>query len=198
MIRAILAFALAALWALGAAAQDYRLQPGDTIEVSVLEDPGLNRQVLIRPDGKVSLPLAGTVQAAGLTPEAVQRAVRGRLAGDFVEPPTVTVSLLGLGAEDLEEEAPEGLASVYVLGQVGAPGRYDVLRPVDILQALALAGGPGVFAARERIQVRRRESGGDVLMLFNYDDVEEGRVPLAPIDLRDGDVIVVPERGLFE
>lgn len=198
MIRAILAFALAALWAFGAAAQDYRLQPGDTIEVSVLEDPGLNRQVLIRPDGKVSLPLAGTVQAAGLTPEAVQRAVRGRLAGDFVEPPTVTVSLLGLGAEDLEEEAPEGLASVYVLGQVGAPGRYDVLRPVDILQALALAGGPGVFAARERIQVRRRESGGDVLMLFNYDDVEEGRVPLAPIDLRDGDVIVVPERGLFE
>lgn len=188
--------------ALPALAQEtpaYRLQPGDQIEISVLEDPGLNRQVLIGPDGRISLPLAGSVRAGGQTVDALQSAIRGRLADDFIEPPTVTVSLSGVG-QGFDEEVvdPALLSTIYVLGQVQGPGRYDLEPPVDVLQALAVAGGPAVFAARDRIQIRRRVDGSDVMILFDYDQVEDGMVPIQPIELQDGDVIVVPERGLFE
>lgn len=190
----LLAAALLCLSAWEARAQDYTLQPGDTIEITVLEDPGLNRTVLVRPDGKISLPLAGTLDVEGLTPEAVQSALRRRLAQDFIEAPTVTVSLQGVG----QEEALEDVTSIYVLGQVAQPGRIDLEAPVDLLQALAIAGGPSPFAAVNRIQVRRRGPGPETVLLFDYELVEDGLAVLDPIELRDGDVVVVPERGLFE
>lgn len=185
--------------ALAQEAPAYRLQPGDRVEISVLEDPGLNRQVLIGPDGRISLPLAGSVRAGGQTVDALQSAIRGRLADDFIEPPTVTVSLTGV-AEGAAEEAvdPALLSTIYIIGQVQGPGRYDLEPPVDILQALAVAGGASTFAARDRIQIRRRVDGADVMILFDYDQVEDGVVPIQPIELQDGDVVVVPERGLFE
>jgi polysaccharide export outer membrane protein len=194
--RFVMAVVAALLWATVAAAQDYLIRLGDRLDVSVLEDPAIGRQVLVRPDGRITLPLAGTLDAAGRTPEALAVAIRRALARDFVEPPTVTVAVVGLGVEALPEGAT-GAGTIYVLGQVGAPGRYDVALPIDILQMLAVAGGPGVFAATQRIQVRRRQSG-DQIFLFDYDAVEHGTVPLTPIELRDGDVVVVPERGLFE
>lgn len=181
---------------LSASAQDYLLKPGDRIDVSVLEDPGLNRQLLIRPDGKVSLPLAGTLQAADRTPEALQTAIRRALSRDFVEPPTVTVSVIDVAEEDPIDE--EALITIYVIGEVGQPGRYDVETPIDLLQALALSGGPGVFAARDRVQVRRRASDGESVMLFDYEQIEDGATPAQFVALEDGDVIVVPERGLFD
>jgi polysaccharide export outer membrane protein len=177
-------------------AQDYLLQPGDRIEVSVLEDPGLNRTVLVRPDGRISLPLAGTVMAGGQTPEAVQSAIRRALSRQFVQPPTVTVALVSLA--DPAAAAAAGSATVYVVGEVNRPGALNVTLPIDVLQALALAGGPGTFAARQRIQVRRRGAGGETVLLFDYDMIEDGLVPSAEIALADGDVIVVPERRLFE
>lgn len=177
-------------------AQDYLLQPGDRIEVSVLEDPGLNRTVLVRPDGRISLPLAGTITAGGQTPEAVQAAIRRALSRQFVQPPTVTVALAALA--DPAAVAAAGGATVYVIGEVNRPGALTVTLPIDVLQALALAGGPGIFAARQRIQVRRRGSSGETVLLFDYDMIEEGLVPSAEIALADGDVIVVPERRLFE
>lgn len=175
---------------------DYTLAAGDRIEINVLEDPSLNRQALIRPDGKISMPLAGTIEAAGRTPEEVQSLIRQRLAKDFIEPPSVTVSLLALG---LEEEGSL-LPSFYVLGEVARSGRYtfDEEKPVTVLQALSLAGGLDVFAARKRIQVRRYGAEGDTLRLFNYDAVESGKELPPPFFIEDGDVIVVPERGIFE
>lgn len=173
----------------------YRLIAGDQITVSVLEDPGLNTTVLVRPDGRISLPLAGTLQAEGLTPEALQAAIRRALAGSFIEAPTVTVSLVGLG------EDAELARTIYVLGQVGSPGAVPLEkgRSVDLLQALALVGGPGPFAATDRIQVRRQTAaGGEEVMFFDYRVVEDGATPSRRILLRDGDVIVVPERGLFD
>ena len=198
MIRHLLAgLVLVVSLATGAAAQDYQIRVGDTLDVSVLEDPSLNRQVLVRPDGKISLPLAGTFQAAGVTPEALQRAVRGRLAASFVEPPSVTVAVAQLG-EAGASDAAVNLATIYVIGEVRTPGRYDVELPMNVLQALALSGGPGAFAARQRIQVRRRLPEGEQVFLFDYDGIEDGNVPSPPIALVAGDVIVVPERGLFE
>ena len=182
----------------GARAQDYTVQIGDRLDISVLEDPGLNRTVLVRPDGRITMPLAGTVMAAGSSPEALQARIQSALSSQFVQPPTVTVSLVSLGQAPAEE-LPEGTrATVYVLGQVGSPGPYDVALPVDILQMLAIAGGPATFAARKRIQVRRRGTDGETVFLFDYDSIERGEVPSTPISLADGDIIVVPERRLFE
>lgn len=175
---------------------DYTLAPGDRIEISVLEDPSLNRQALVRPDGKISMPLAGTVEAAGRTPEEVESLIRQRLARDFIEPPSVTVSLVGVGAEEAIV-AP----SFYVLGEVRQPGRhaFDEEKPVTVLQALAIAGGLDVFAARKRVQIRRHGTeGGDTLRLFDYDAAESGEQLPPPFFLEDGDVIIVPERGIFE
>jgi polysaccharide export outer membrane protein len=170
----------------------YRLQPGDVIAISVLEDPGLNQSVLVRPDGRISLPLAGTIEVEGLSPEEVSRAIRRNLAKDFVAPPTVTVSL-----SSSAEEADE-LTRVFVLGQVGNAGTYEVELPMDLLQLLAIAGGPSAFAATERIQLRRRVNGVDHVYLFDYEAIEDGLVPVASLMLQEGDVVVVPERGLFE
>ena len=181
----------------GAAAQDYSIRIGDRLDVSVIEDPGLNRQVLVRPDGRISLPLAGTLVAAGRTPEALQAAIRQALARDFVSPPTVTVALAALAPEtSVVDDATT--ATIYVVGQVGSPGRFDVPTPIDALQMLAVAGGPSPFAARQRIQIRRRSGGAEQVLLFDYDLVERGLAPGGAVALMDGDVIVVPERRLFE
>ncbi|MEL6768513.1 MAG: polysaccharide biosynthesis/export family protein [Pseudomonadota bacterium] len=199
-----------------AAAQSFTLKPGDVISVTVLEDENLSRVALVQPDGLISLPLAGTIQAEGRTPEQVQQAILARLASDFITPPTVTVSLQSLGAESLEEgveeraeddgipgideEAAALPGQVYVIGVVGRPGAVLIEpgRRLTVLQALALAGGPGVFAAIKRIQVRRLTETGEEVFLFNYNDVEDGDRTVEPLVLVDGDVIVVPERGLFE
>ncbi len=199
MRRRLLAWLIAGLCVAGLAqAQtedtgDYALAPGDRIDISVLEDPSLNRQARVRPDGKISMPLAGAIAVAGLTPEAAQGLIRRRLAKDFIEPPNVTVSLVAVG-----EEA--SLPAFYVLGEVALPGRFtfDEEKPVTVLQALALAGGLDVFAARKRVQIRRYADNVETLQLFDYDAVESGEGLLAPLFLEDGDVIVVPESGLFE
>lgn len=200
MRRRLLAWLIAGLCVAGSAqAQtedtgDWALAPGDRIDISVLEDPTLNRQALVRPDGKISMPLAGAIAVAGLTPEAVQGLIRRRLAKDFIEPPNVTVSLIAIGIEDEEEPA------FYVLGEVAQPGRFtfDEEKPITVLQALARAGGLGVFAARKRVQVRRYAENIETLQLFDYDAVESGEGLLPPLFIEDGDVIVVPESGLFE
>ena len=189
------------IWAAGllspAMAQQYSVEVGDRLEIFVLEEPGLNRTVLVRPDGRISLPLAGTIEAAGNTPEAIQAQIRRSLSSQFVEPPTVTVSVVSLGNPQGAAEAAGG--SVYVMGQVGRPGVYPLTGPMDALAMLAQAGGPGPFAARQRIQIRRRDSnGGETVFLLDYETIEDGLVPSERIELADGDVIIVPERRLFE
>ena len=187
------------LTAFSATAQSYLVQNGDRLEVTVLEDPGLNRTVLVRPDGRISLPLAGTVQAAGNSPEQVQAAIRRNLSSQFVQPPTVTVSVVALGEASAATAEVEGMASIYVIGEVARPGPLQIELPMDALRALAVAGGPGVFAARQRIQIRRQDADGtENVFLFDYDAIERGAVPIDQIMLADGDVIVVPERRLFE
>jgi polysaccharide export outer membrane protein len=197
MLGRLVALALLAMAPVALAQQDgYLVQPGDRLEISVLEDPGLNRTVLVRPDGRITLPLVGTVNAEGQTPEAVAALIRRSLARDFVEAPTVTVALSALGTPMGAEDG--ALADVYVIGAVSRPGAYQVVLPMDALQILALAGGPGVFAAESRIQVRRRGADGEKVFLLDYDSIQRGLTPSTVIDLADGDVVVVPERGLFE
>ncbi len=203
LVWAVLAWAAAAAMTQNAMAQEapppYRLQPGDTILVSVLEDPELDREVLILPDGRISLPVAGSIIAAGRTPVELQSVIRGRLRSNFVKPPSVTVAVSELAPES-EDDAD--LNEVFVLGEVASPGRfeYDSEKPISVLKALSLAGGLGPFAARGRIQVREAEGQTERMRLFDYDGVDEGLLnTVRDLDLlQDGAVIVVPERGLFE
>lgn len=195
-MRQILLAFLVALWAVPAAfaqSAGYRIQPGDTLAVTVLEDETLNRQVLVLPDGNISVPLAGSVNAAGRSVEAVESTLADRLASNFAVRPSVFVSVTGITEEDI-------VFPIYVLGQVNAPGVREIEPGTTLLQALALAGGLDRFAAAKRIQLRRRDSrtGEERLFLFNYRAVERGGAILSMITMREGDTIIVPERRLFE
>ena len=88
---------------------------------------------------------------------------------------------------------------IFITGEVVRPGSYVVRQPTTLMQAIALAGGIGPFAAKARIQVRRRSPGGDeTIYMFNYRAYEAGADLEGNITLRAGDVIMVPERGLFD
>jgi polysaccharide export outer membrane protein len=200
--RTVLALTLALLM-LGAQghaqSSSYRIQPGDRLDITVLEDATLNRQaLLVGPDGSISLPLAGTVRAGGQTIEAVQSNIAERLAPNFAIRPNVFVALAALAPEPLPGELET--VGVFVLGQVGSPGLIEVEPGTTLLQAISLAGGLERFAATQRIQVRRTDpqTGQERLFLFNYRSVERGAAITSSLAVRDGDVILVPERRLFE
>lgn len=193
MILAILLSVLAAPFAL-AQSSGYRIQEGDVLSIMVLEDDTLNTQSLVLPDGRISVPLAGNVQARGMTLEAVESTIADRLASNFAVRPSVFASVINV-AEEEDETFP-----IYVLGQVGDPGLREVEFGTTLLQAVALAGGLDRFAATKRIQLRRIDSktGQEKLFLFNYKAVERGGSIQSMVTMREGDVIIVPERRLFE
>ncbi len=167
-------------------ASDYRLNPGDVIEISVWKEPELQREVLLLPDGNIAFPLVGTVKAAGRTPGEIQSLVEERLTRYFPEP-VVTVSILRVAGNKL-----------YVTGQVNQPGQFTVDQPVDVLQAIALAGGLTAFADEDDIYVlRRAQDGSQRALAFDYDDVSDGSDLSTNIVLQQGDVVVVPTAGLF-
>ena len=195
MIRFLAAiFFVVGLAGTATAQSNYRIQPGDTLQVEVLEDEALGRNVLVLPDGSISFPLAGSVQAGGRTVDSVARTIASRLAGDFAVEPTVLVSVAALGEED------RGLMDVYIIGEANQPGLREVEPGMTLLQFLAASGGLSRFAAEKRIQLRRvdPQTGQERVYRFNYrtmggNDSISGTTVLAP-----GDVIVVPERRLFE
>ena len=173
----------------------YRLQPGDTLRVEVLEDSGLNRDLLVTPDGRISMPLAGRVQASGRTIDQVEAAIAERLAPGFAVEPTVFVALTGVR----EADDPLDTILVHVIGQANSPGILEVRSGSTLLQAFAAMGGFTRFAATRRVQLRRVDSAGvERVFTVNYREVERGAVGAGAIRLIDGDVIIVPERRLFE
>jgi len=171
----------------------YRIQPGDQLAITVLEDETLNRNTLVLPDGRISVPLAGSIQASGRSVDAVESAIADRLASNFAVRPSVFVSVTAVS--DSGETFP-----IFVVGQVGEPGAREVEAGTTLLQAIALAGGLDRFAATKRIQLRRADpsTGQERLYIFNYNAVERGGAIQSMITMREGDVIVVPERHLFE
>ncbi len=191
----VLTFLMMLLAAPAALAQvaTYRIQPGDQLQITVLEDETLNRELLVTPDGQISVPLAGTIRVGGQTIDAVERTIADRLTSNFAVRPNVFVALTAIDEES-------SLYDIFVLGQVNTPGTVQVKAGTTLLQALALAGGPARFAATKRIQLRRADpsTGQEKLYLFNYNAVERGGQISAMIALREGDVIIVPERRLFE
>lgn len=182
-------------------AQDgsYKIQPGDTLQMDVLEDASLSRPLLVLPDGSISVPSGGVVRAAGLTLPQVQDAVTAALAPNFAKTPTVYLSVGQLNPDAPKAGAGGAAAgtTVYLMGEVAKPGTIAVPKGTTLLQFLAETGGLTPYAATKRIQIRRTVNGEEKLWIFNYAAVMAGG-PAPAITLQKGDVIIVPQRRLFE
>lgn len=180
-----------------ALAQDYRLKPGDVLQIEVLEDATLNRTAIVLPDGQISLPLVGSVPAAGRSLAQVQGDLATQLSGSFATPPTVYVTLSAL-AERLPPVEPRTI-DVFVVGAANAPGQLEMEPGSTVLQAVAQAGGMSPFAAKKRIQVRRTDkNGNEKTYRLNYEAIEQGEGAGGAMRVVDGDVIIIPQRKLFE
>ena len=199
LFACILAFAT--MIASGAQAQSaYKIRAGDVLRIEVLEDQTLNRQSLVPPDGRITLPLAGSIAAAGRTIEDIQKDLISRLTPSFAAAPTVFVSIESIFVDPLANQpALPDLIKIYVQGEVAKQGRIDVLRGTTILQFFAEMGGFSKFAAIKRIQLRRVDKNGvEKVYGINYQDIESGRSSVGKTVLSEGDVIIVPQRKLFE
>ncbi len=160
--------------------EGYLIGPGDVLDIAVWKDEALTRSCTVRPDGLISFPLIGDIQAAGRT--------ASQLKDDI--------------AQKLERYAPDATLYldikqvnsliIYVIGRVNAPGRFIMNTDVDVLQALATAGGLNVYAKRGRIKIFRHEKNGTTILLFDYDDVIDGKHLEQNITLKRGDVVVIP------
>ncbi len=183
------------------AQSQYQIQPGDTLQIEVLEDPSLNRSVLVLPNGSVTFPFVGSVQAGGRTPSQVQGAITSGIASNFASQPTVFVGVQSLRTRRASSGGgSRATIEVYVLGEVGDPGEMKVRRGTTVLQALASTGGFTKFAATKRILLRRTNSrtGEQSVSRINYKAIASGASGGQDVVLADGDVIIVPERRLFE
>ena len=163
------------------AQEEYKLNAGDILLVSVWKEEELTREVLVRPDGGISFPLVGEVQAADRTTEQVQASIVSRLS-TYVPDAVVTVAVLSTNGH-----------KIYVLGKVARPGEYVINKNIDVMQALAVAGGLTSFAAENKVKILRRgETGVQQAIPFRYAAVKEGAQLNTNIMLKSGDIIVVP------
>jgi len=160
---------------------EYRLGPGDKLRIEVYKDTQLSQSVQVRPDGKITLPLIGDLEASSHTPIELRDTITTSLK-EYITNPTVTVIVV------------EALASqVYVMGEVTHPGTMQLHGPTTILQALAMAGGFKEFANTKDVKVLRPRGGSNSSMetiRFNYKDVINGDAK--PFYLRSGDTVIVP------
>ena len=158
----------------------YEIQPGDILMVSVWKEDDLSREVIVRPDGWISFPLVGEAQAAGNSVNSLRLLIAEKLK-KYIPDPVVTVAINQLSGN-----------RVYVIGKVNRPGELAVLRNVDVMQALSMAGGTSTYAALNKIKILRRENGALSAIPFKYGDVEKGEDLEQNIILKAGDVVVVP------
>jgi polysaccharide export outer membrane protein len=160
--------------------QDYIIGPEDTVEVQVWKNPDLSRTVTVRPDGKISLPLIGDVQAAGQTAAQLTEAVTEKLKTYYKEPAQVTVIVTQVNSY-----------AIYVLGEVKGQGKHVVRSGTTFLQAISLAGGFTPFASKNKITLRRRNADGKESSIpVRYRDVLAGQQD--NLILKPGDTIIVP------
>ncbi len=160
----------------------YRIGPEDVLQISVWKEEDLDKEVLVRPDGGISFPLAGDLTVAGKTPEQVQEEIRRRVER-YIPEAVVTVSVTKVSGY-----------TVFVIGQVQNPGQFTLGRYVDVIQALTLAGGMTPYAGEDKIQIQRRSPLTQEQQVFRFDfsDVKRGRDLDQNIVLHSGDVVVVP------
>lgn len=165
--------------------EDFLLGPEDVLEVVVWRNQDLSREVVIRPDGKVSMPLVGDVQASGLTADQLAERIAERLK-EFKENPVVSVSVKEVNSYN-----------VYVLGEVSKPGKFQLKSYTTVLQAIAMAGGFTPYASRNKMKVVRNSANGEgelreIHIPVHYNDVLSGKGKLGNFMMKTGDILVVP------
>ena len=160
--------------------EGYKLQPGDLLQVVVWKETELQSEVLVRPDGGISFPLAGDMVASGLTTAQLRTELETRVR-KLIPDAVVTVAV----------KAPNG-NRVFVIGKVNRPGDFPLLRPTDVMQALSLAGGATPFASTDRIRVLHREGSRQTSARFRYSEVVHGHNLDQNILLQSGDTVIVP------
>lgn len=165
----------------GATNRDYVIREEDTLEIFVWRQPELSRKVLVRPDGKISLPLVQDLQAAGLTPAELKKSLEEHLRKYLTEP-NVTVIVDSTSSY-----------KVYVLGKVNSPGVYQLQAPINILQLIAMAGGYQQFASTDSIVIIRNNGSTPSILEFNYKEAVKGKnLDRNNVILERGDVVIVP------
>jgi polysaccharide export outer membrane protein len=182
---------------------EYRVGAGDVLGIEVLDDPSLNRDVLVLPGGTFTFPFAGTLNALGLTIPQVEATISQAIAPNFAAEPSVFVTVRRVateppmipGAADAED-----LIDIFFLGEVNSPGPVQVPEGTTFLQALSFSGGLTPFAADRRVQLRRTDphTRRQHVTEIDYRAISRGAKLSQNVPLVEGDVILVPERRLFE
>lgn len=158
---------------------DYVIGPGDSLQVSVWKEPNISGTLPVRPDGMISLPLVGDIQASGLTPSKLGDAITDRLKKSIINP-VVTISVLNVKSKN-----------IYLIGEVGKPGELPLSPGLTPLQAIASAGGLNQYANSRHIYILRGASGNQRKIPFDYKKaIKDGN--LQGVTLEPGDTIVVP------
>jgi polysaccharide export outer membrane protein len=152
----------------------------DVLAINVWKEPDISRSIPVRSDGKISLPLVGEVQAAGLTPLSLEKDIASRLK-NYISEPEVTVMVQQVNSQKFN-----------ILGQVVKPGSYVVANSPTVLDAIALAGGFRDFAKQKSMYVLRQGPTGESRIPFNYKEVSQGKNMSQNIKLQPGDTIIVP------
>ena len=158
----------------------YVIGPDDLLSIVFWREKDLSADVMVRPDGKISVPLLNDVEAAGLTPEQLRDRLMTQ-AQRLVEDANVTVVVRAINSR-----------RVYITGQVTRPGPYPLTGPMTVLQLIAIAGGVLEYADAEEILIMRYENGVPSNFQFNYKEVIRQKNLKQNIELRPGDTVVVP------
>ena len=154
----------------------YVIGAEDNLAIEVWKEPNLSRTVLVRLDGKISLPLLGEVQAGGLTPEQLAVGLTASLS-EYMTAPNVVVSVSAVNSK-----------KYFVIGEVQKPGSYPLVLPTTVLQALAMAGGFKEYADTKNVQILRKTER----LRFNYKDFVRGKDDAQNILLESGDQLIIP------
>lgn len=181
-------------------ADGYAVRAGDTLKIEVLEDNTLNRAVLVDPKGAIALPEAGSIPVAGQSVDAIAAAITAKIGASFATPPHVYVALQQVAVPVAGGAGSGKLVDVYVVGEANKLGKFSVKSGTTALQAFAEMGGFTKFAATKRIQIRHTDAktGAASTTKLNYDAIEAGTSSDGAMTLQAGDVIIVPQRHLFE
>jgi polysaccharide export outer membrane protein len=159
---------------------DYVVGEGDALHIDVWQEPEVSQNVVVRPDGKVSLPLVNEIKVSGMTPLEIQGLVAEKLR-TFVNQPKVTVTVMEVHSR-----------KAFITGEVAHPGEYPLNTQVTVLQLIAQAGGFTPFAKTENIMILRVSDGKEQRLKFKYKEVLRGKNTDQNIALAPGDTVVVP------
>jgi polysaccharide export outer membrane protein len=158
----------------------YTIQPGDMLQISVWQEPDLQEEVLIAPDGGIAFPLVGEMSVIGKSIVELREDISERLSR-YISEPIVTVTIRQVLGN-----------KIYVIGQVNRPGEFVVNPMVDVVQALSMAGGTTPYASLNNISILRRRGTQQTSIPFKYGDISSGKNLETNIILQSGDVVIVP------